>query len=212
MVLKALRAIPVNGKRVLDVGCRDGLLSFEAERLGASEVIGIDNDLSRGAVEFLIPHFESGVKMRAMNLLDLHPGAFGKFDLVIFAGVLYHIRYPFHALRLLRDVMNDGATLLLETAIYTAHEDVALLHCPVGNASPYEATSVTFFNLKGLTDTLLSFGIEIRSTQYLNGHIVPTDRCVLICEFHSDLIDEALRQYWDGTHKTHTLNPPKPSF
>src|SRR3954451_12607597 len=54
-VLEALRGLPLAGKRVLDIGCRDGLFSLEAERLGASEVIGIDNDLSAGAVEFLLP-------------------------------------------------------------------------------------------------------------------------------------------------------------
>jgi len=200
-VIDALRRLPVRGKRVLDVGCRDGLFSFEAERLGASEVIGIDNDLSPAAVEFLIPHFASRVKMHAMNILELRPDDFGKFDLVIFAGVLYHLRYPFHALRLLRDVMNDGAALLLETAIYTVHEDAALLYCPVGRESPYEATSVTFFNLKGLTDTLRSFGINVRSTHYLNGHSAPVDRCTMVCEFHEALIDEELRRYWDSTHE-----------
>jgi tRNA (mo5U34)-methyltransferase len=47
------------GKRVLDIGCRDGIFCFAAERAGAAEVIGIDNDLSRGAIEFLIPYFRS---------------------------------------------------------------------------------------------------------------------------------------------------------
>jgi SAM-dependent methyltransferase len=200
-VTDALRRLPVRGKRVLDVGCRDGLFSFEAERQGASEVIGIDNDLSPAAVEFLIPHFASRVKMHAMNVLDLRPDDFGKFDLVIFAGVLYHLRYPFHALRLLRDVMNDGAVLLLETALYTVHEDAPLLYCPVGSEGPYEATSVTFFNLKGLTATLRSFGINVCSTHYLNGHTAPIDRCTIVCEFHTALIDEDLRRYWDNTHE-----------
>ncbi|MSO30732.1 MAG: hypothetical protein EXQ48_07300 [Acidobacteria bacterium] len=51
------------GKRALDVCCRDGLLSFEAERLASSEVIGIDNDLSLAAVEFLIAFFNSRVRI-----------------------------------------------------------------------------------------------------------------------------------------------------
>ncbi|PCH59247.1 MAG: hypothetical protein COC05_07395 [Gammaproteobacteria bacterium] len=42
VVLRVLRSIDLKGKRVLDIGCRDGLFSFEAEKLGASEVIGID--------------------------------------------------------------------------------------------------------------------------------------------------------------------------
>lgn len=103
-VTEALRSVPVQGKGVLDIGCRDGLFAFEAERQGAAEVIAFDNDLSRGAIEFLIPFGRSKVQMRALNLMDLSPSLFGKFDLVIFAGVLYHLRYPFYALKLIRDV------------------------------------------------------------------------------------------------------------
>ena len=63
--------INFKNKRVLDIGCRDGLFSFEAEKRGASEVIGIDNDISKGAMEFLIPYFKSKVKMFKKNLYGL---------------------------------------------------------------------------------------------------------------------------------------------
>jgi 2-polyprenyl-3-methyl-5-hydroxy-6-metoxy-1,4-benzoquinol methylase len=203
-VIEALRELPLAGGRVLDIGCRDGLFSLEAERLGAEEVVGIDNNLSQGAVEFLLPALGSGIRMVAMNLMDLTPSTFGEFDVIVFAGVLYHLRYPFHALRLIRDVMRDGAVMIIETAVYRAHEEVALLHCPVGTDSPYEATSVTFFNLKGLIDTLSSFGIVVESHRYLmnDPQTAPIDRCTLICRFHKSAIDERLRQYWDGLHKT----------
>lgn len=55
--LRALTTLDFQNKRVLDIGCRDGLFSFEAEKLGTQEVIGIDNDLSPGAINFLIPFF-----------------------------------------------------------------------------------------------------------------------------------------------------------
>lgn len=199
-VTEALRSLPVREKRVLDIGCRDGLFAFEAERLGAAEVVAFDNDLSKGATEFLIPFKQSNVQMHALNLMDLSPSSFGKFDLVIFAGVLYHLRYPFYALKLIRDVMNDGAILIIETALYTLHENEALLHCPVDRESPYEPTSVTFFNLKGLTDTLASFGILVKSHHYLTNHQIPNDRCTLVCEFSARAIDRGLQRYWDSTH------------
>ncbi|MEB3341815.1 50S ribosomal protein L11 methyltransferase [Okeania sp.] len=55
--LQVLRMLERKDGKVLDIGSRDGLFSFEAEKLGAKEVIGIDNDLSPAAVEFLIPFF-----------------------------------------------------------------------------------------------------------------------------------------------------------
>ena len=165
-VHKALRSIPLEGRRVLDIGCRDGLFSFEAEKLGAREVIGIDNDVSAGATEFLIPYFGSQVKMYELNVYDLKPETFGKFDVVIFAGVLYHLRYPFWALKRIRDVMEDDGQLIIETAVLDAFNEYALLYCPSEAESPYGVTSVTFFNAKGLTDTLYSMGITVRSINY----------------------------------------------
>src|SRR4051794_40238685 len=93
-ISEEMKAFDLHGKRVLDIGCRDGLFCFQAERQGASEIVGIDNDLSIAAIEFLIPKLKSGVRMASLNLYDLRPSVHGKFDFVVFAGVLYHLRYP----------------------------------------------------------------------------------------------------------------------
>ena len=95
LCLKHLESLDLKGKHVLDIGCRDGLFSFKAECMGADEVVGIDNDLSEPATQFLIPFFNSKVQLRQLNLYDLQPDTFGLFDIVIFPGVLYHLRYPF---------------------------------------------------------------------------------------------------------------------
>jgi SAM-dependent methyltransferase len=165
-VARALDSLDLANKRVLDIGCRDGLFSFAAEKQGAREVIGIDNDLSPGATELLIPHFKSSVRMHRLNVYDLTPQHFGTFDVVVFAGVLYHLRYPFWALRQVRNVLNSGGWLILETAVMVDDNRHALLHCPVGSESPYEPTSCTFFNTKGLTDTLKSMGFVVRKVDY----------------------------------------------
>ena len=135
-VLRAIRNLDFRDKRVLDIGCRDGLYSFEAEKRGANRVVGIDNDLSRGAVELLIPSLRSRVEMHEMNVIDLTPAAFGSFDVVFFAGVLYHLRYPFYCLKKVSDVLKDGGTLVLETAVFADANRHALLYCPTGKENP----------------------------------------------------------------------------
>jgi SAM-dependent methyltransferase len=230
LVLKALARQDLVGKRVLDIGCRDGLFSFEAERMGSSEVMGIDNDLSRPAVEFLIPYFQSRVKMVEMNLFEMRPDTFGQFDVVIFAGVLYHLRYPFLALRIIRQVMKEGGLLLLETAVWRGGGRHAMLYCPIGEDSPYEPTSCTFFNEKGLVDSLGSFGFKTESVECLYGrpslatlvgrsrriaHAVlkrmqgareksNIDRAMLVCRAVSEPQDDQVRAYWDSVHDIHT--------
>jgi SAM-dependent methyltransferase len=199
----------LTGKRVLDVGCRDGLYSFLAERLGASEVIGIDNDLSRGAVDVLIPHFGSAVQMHEMNLYDLTPARFGTFDVVIFADVLYHLRYPFRAFQVLREVANPGATLIVKTALYCGNENLAMLYCPIGLESPYEPTSCTFFNQKGLVDSLSSLGWRTTSVtlsrQRTNRSVqqvdAPVIRDAVFVSETGHTGNELVDRYWHGIHE-----------
>ena len=166
-----LQSLDLKGRRFLDIGCRDGLFSFEAEKLGASEVIGIDNDLSLAATQFLIPYFNSNIKMHELNLLDLTPELFGKFDVILFAGVLYHLRYPFWALKRIVDILNEGGTLIIETGVFVDDNRRPLLRCPVGAESPYEPTSCTFFNLKGLSDTLFSLGLVTEQASLLDTQV-----------------------------------------
>src|SRR4051812_9611334 len=77
-ILLNMRKVEFAGKSVIDIGCRDGKFSFNAENSGASHVLGIDNDLSRGAVEFLIPYFKSNVVMREQSIYDLNPVMHGQ--------------------------------------------------------------------------------------------------------------------------------------
>jgi len=169
LCMKYLKSLDLKGKRVLDIGCRDGLFSFAAESMGAAEVVGIDNDLSKPATEFLIPFFNSRVRMHQMNLYDLKPESFGRFDVIIFPGVLYHLRYPFWGLKAIRDVLNTSGHLLIETAIWVGERNNALLFCPIGDENPYapDGTSCTFFNEKGLVDTLTSLGFHTLNTELL---------------------------------------------
>ena len=217
-VLAALRSLPVAGGRVLDVGTRDGLFAFEAERLGAADVVAIDNNLSAGAVELLIPALGSRVRMLELNLLDARPDQLGTFDLVILAGVLYHLRYPIWSLRIVAQLLDYGSSLIVETAVVQGWPDLALLWCPTGTDGPYDATSPAFFNLKGLSDTLATLGLIVDRVELLQDDSPETSarrllrrlgrgrpsiaRATMVCHKVTDGLDHHLDEYWHGVHKT----------
>lgn len=98
-------AIPatLNGKSVLDIGCNAGFYSIEMKRRGAERVVGIDTDehylrQARFAAEYL----GLDIELRQMAVWDVgHLDE--KFDLVIFMGVLYHLRHPLLALDLIHE-------------------------------------------------------------------------------------------------------------
>jgi 2-polyprenyl-3-methyl-5-hydroxy-6-metoxy-1,4-benzoquinol methylase len=90
--------IPQNlrGKRVLDIGAWDGWFSFEMERRGA-EVLAIDNwDNPRFHQAKAL--LNSRVEYRQMDVYELTPARVGHFDIVLFMGVLYHLKHPLLAL------------------------------------------------------------------------------------------------------------------
>jgi 2-polyprenyl-3-methyl-5-hydroxy-6-metoxy-1,4-benzoquinol methylase len=209
LCMKHLRSLDLRDKRVLDIGCRDGLFSFAAESMGAAEVIAIDNDLSRAGVEFLIPFFNSKVKMHQMNLYDLQSSSFGSFDVVIFPGVLYHLRYPFWGLKKIREVMKISGHLVIETAIWEAEHNNSILFCPIGKDSPYEESSCCFFNEKGLVDTLKSMGFETVSVDYLLKYqdlpqTKRLNRGVFHSIYHGCDKNSFLMRYWEGMHDLHS--------
>jgi tRNA (mo5U34)-methyltransferase len=97
----------LTGKRVLDIGAWDGWFTFEMERRGA-EVVAIDRwDNPR----FREMHAALGsrAEYRQMNVYDLSPAKLGRFDIVLFLGVLYHLKHPLLALERVCSVTKDFA-------------------------------------------------------------------------------------------------------
>lgn len=106
----------LSGMRVLDIGARDGFFTFEAERRGAREVVALDNESPHNtgfaiAAELL----ESKATFVTENVYSLNPEPYGRFDLVLFLGVVYHLRHPLLALDRIHDVCSPGALLVIET-------------------------------------------------------------------------------------------------
>ena len=96
-------AIPqdLSGKTVLDIGCNAGFYSIEMKCRGALRVVGIDSDPTYLAqARFAAEVAEADIEFRQLDVYQV--GQLNqKFDLVLFMGVLYHLRHPLLALDLL---------------------------------------------------------------------------------------------------------------
>ena len=112
----------LDGKSVLDIGAWDGFYSFEAERRGASRVLAVDsyawdgrNWSNKDGFELARRALGSRVEDKQVEVLDISPQRVGEFDLVLFLGVLYHMRYPLLALERVASVTKEQ--LILETHV-----------------------------------------------------------------------------------------------
>jgi tRNA (mo5U34)-methyltransferase len=98
-------AIPedLTGRTVLDVGCNAGFYSIEMKRRGAARVVGVDSDPRYLAqARFAAEVSNAEIDFREMSVYEL-PSLGERFDIVLFMGVLYHLRHPLLALDLLRE-------------------------------------------------------------------------------------------------------------
>jgi tRNA (mo5U34)-methyltransferase len=109
----------LRGKTVLDIGAWDGFFSFEAERRGAARVVALDSyswrNGGKAGFELARAALNSRVEDVEAEVLDICPERLGTFDLVLFLGVLYHMRHPLLALERVRSV--TGSQLILETHV-----------------------------------------------------------------------------------------------
>jgi SAM-dependent methyltransferase len=109
----------LEGRRVLDVGCWTGGTSLLLAAMGAHVVAIEEVRKYVECLEYLREAFGvANLEPRAMSLFDCTGPEFqDAFDLVLFAGVLYHVTDPVLALRLTFDALVDGGRCLVETAV-----------------------------------------------------------------------------------------------
>lgn len=120
-----LRAMlpPLEGKRVLDLGCGFGAFSRWVRKMGASNVIGVDRSKKMLARARSLTR-DSNVTFRIADIecLDLPPAS---VDLVYSSLVLHYIEDLMPVAAALRNALSDGGYLVLsvEHPVFTAPRD-----------------------------------------------------------------------------------------
>ena len=119
--------IPANlsGKSVLDIGCNGGFYSLEMKRRGADRVLGIDTDeryLRQARLAAEVAELDIDfLQLPVWQVAALRE----KFDLIIFMGVLYHLRHPLLALDLIHEHVSSD--LLLFQSMQRGSRDIAAI-------------------------------------------------------------------------------------
>jgi tRNA (mo5U34)-methyltransferase len=126
----------LSDKSVLDIGCNAGFYSFEMKQRGAGRVLAIDSDdryLAQARFAAAVKGVD--VEFRQMSVYDI-ADLNEKFDLVLFMGVIYHLRHPLLALDLLYEhVVGD---LLVFQSLLRGSKSVF----PVVDDYPFAKTNI----------------------------------------------------------------------
>ena len=107
--------------KIIDVGCGEGWIMDEFNRQGIS-VLGLDFS-SHGIEKFhphLLPFFEQG---NIYELLEEKVRIKSKFDFLILANVIEHVKDPFQLLQNIKKIMQSSSILVI-----VAPNDISPLH------------------------------------------------------------------------------------
>jgi 2-polyprenyl-3-methyl-5-hydroxy-6-metoxy-1,4-benzoquinol methylase len=179
--------ISFEGKRVLDIGCGSGFLSFSAEQAGATSVVSFDMDDARrqhwlpfhkklayaSPEEFYPQHNKWIERWRNAYWLshrlknskakvvygDVYafPESTGKFDVVLVCSILEHLADPIRALASVSKVA--ASELIITTPIIDSDEKIARFE---GDAGRPEVDYVWWTYARGVyAQVLPMLGFEI---------------------------------------------------
>ena len=157
-VFKFIENIKVEGMECLDIGTFDGLTAFILKKLGAAAVTGsdvFDFKTFRAGNEYLNLDIEyiSGTPLELLN----YKIPTRKFDLVVMAGVLYHLYGPLLGIAICRKLTKRDGLFILETETYNddnlCKESIMVLNSSMTN---YYADPSTYWQptVKCVTDML----------------------------------------------------------
>jgi tRNA (mo5U34)-methyltransferase len=169
--LEQLRLPDLHGKTFLDVGAWDGYFSFAAERLGADRVVALDPYAWPHAHErgFQVARAALASKVESVvaDFMTVDLEELGSFDVVLFAGVLYHLEDPLGALRRLAAITRGLAVIETEAIAARGFEGRALCEFYEGGQLNNDPTNWWAPNAKGLEDLCRAAGfaaVEIVAT------------------------------------------------
>lgn len=188
----------LDGKSFLDIGTFDGLHSFEAEKRGAEHILATDiwcGQTGRDGFDLVRKYLNSNVEDKIIDVYDISPETVGRFDVVLCAGLVYHLRDPYLAIKNAVSVAKE--LVVIESAITKNIPFVPGMQLKW--TRPSAPTEIRWEpNLQCLEQMLIYAGcIDIKSHSYTP----KTDPSVNIPPVKSGIITNATTLY-----RNHTLD------
>lgn len=142
------------GSRVLDVGCAEGYLAAELVARRGCTVVGIEPDHRAAAVAR-----ERGIEVLELDV-ETVPLAAARFDVVVFADVLEHLRDPVAVLRQAR-AAGRAVVSLPNIAHWTGRRALLRGRFPREDHGLFDRTHLRFFTRESARELVGEAGLRI---------------------------------------------------
>ena len=150
------------GRRVLDLGCRDGALT--RAYADGNEVVGVDADR-----EALAAAQKLGIETRWADLDDALPFEDGTFDVVVAGELLEHLRDPRRVVSEVLRVLRPGGAFV--ASVPNAYRLKNRLRFVLGRKPEEDPTHLQMFSAADVRALLAGF--EEPQVHFVAGRLVP---------------------------------------
>jgi SAM-dependent methyltransferase len=150
-----LEHVPRSARRVLDLGCATGTTGAALKRRQAVEVVGVE----------LEPDYarEAATRLDLVLTADAESAEpEGRFDVLIAADILEHLKDPWSALKRYSGLLEPGATVIVSlpnVAHWSTYAHLARGSWPRKPEGIFDATHLRWFTLRDANDLLLQAGL-----------------------------------------------------
>jgi SAM-dependent methyltransferase len=156
------RCVGGPGRRVLDLGCRDGALT--QAYAGGNEIVGVDADR-----EALAEAEKLGIETRWADLDEPLPFEDESFDVVVAGELLEHLRDPRRLVSEARRVLRPGGTFV--ASVPNAYRAKNRLRFLLGRKPEDDPTHLQMFAPEDVRGLLAGF--EDLHVHFIAGRLVP---------------------------------------
>jgi 2-polyprenyl-3-methyl-5-hydroxy-6-metoxy-1,4-benzoquinol methylase len=151
-----LEHVPRTAKRVLDLGCATGMTGAALKQRQPAEVVGVE----------LEPEYAREAATRLDHVLTADAETAkpdGRFDALIAADILEHLRDPWRALRRYTALLEPGATVVVSlpnVGHWSTYAHLARGSWPRRPEGIFDATHLRWFTLRDASELLTQAGLR----------------------------------------------------
>ena len=210
-VYEFLKDIDLNGMTCMDIGTMDGIVALTLKSRGADHVIATDMAECKNFIQgcSLLGH---DIQYITPIRMDTIPELLGpqKLDLIVNAGILYHVFNPVETLSICRKVLKKNGLLVLETQYLFDEKRPIMSFNPCDNSRRGNPNVNTFWRAskKTLEGMLELTGFKIITTAAVNGRITILAKACETSEINSEFpkMTKVHEEYMKNAHYREDVN------
>jgi len=164
--------VPSSAKRILDLGCSSGALGLALKERQGAQVVGVEIDAeyasdAAGRLDRVV-----NADLDELFADDAGVSALGRFDCLIAADVLEHLRDPWSVLRRAAEQLDPGAPVVVSlpnVRYWETFRELGLRGTwPRHSEGIFDSTHLRWFTLRDATELLGQAGLAVTqvSPQY----------------------------------------------